>query len=284
MIKSKIYYSLLLMSILLLTGCSTNSSDIKAVKKTIPLGSGLIGGGISIEESVNQIAGVTGKVKWFAFKPTKKTNLNVVFVEARIEKMTVDGSSKTARLQYLFNRDTKQVELVALSIGGEKMPLPLWVSLPKLLAFQFGIEMPANGQIKSDGEVKDGKPNGKVISRYENGQIKSEIEYKDGKQNGKAITWYANGQIKSEAEYKDGKQNGKCIIWYENGQKELEDEYKDGKPNGKTVWWYDNGQKESEGEYKDGKQNGKAISWYDNGQKEKEAEWKDGKLIRQIYP
>ena len=48
----------------------------------------------------------------------------------------------------------------------------------------------------SDDETK--------YSYYENGQIKYEGNYKDGKKDGKYTWWYENGQKQSEGNYKDG--------------------------------------------------------------------------------
>ena len=62
-----------------------------------------------------------------------------------------------------------------------------------------------NGQIKSEGNYKDGKPDGKVIDWYENGQIEAEENYKDGKLDGKATYWHENGKIKGKVTFKDGK-------------------------------------------------------------------------------
>ena len=63
-----------------------------------------------------------------------------------------------------------------------------------------------NGQKKSEGKIKDGKPVGKWTEWYENGQKGSESNWKDGKPDGKWTEWYENGQIKSERNYKDGRQ------------------------------------------------------------------------------
>ena len=70
-----------------------------------------------------------------------------------------------------------------------------------------------NGQIKSEGNYKDGKPDGKVIDWYENGQIEAEGNYKDGKLDGKATYWHENGKIKGKVTFKDGKCiSGDCSL------------------------------------------------------------------------
>ena len=73
-----------------------------------------------------------------------------------------------------------------------------------------------NGQIKSEGNYKDGKPDGKVIDWYENGQIEAEGNYKDGKLDGKATYWHENGKIKGKVTFKDGKCiSGDCSSIFE---------------------------------------------------------------------
>ena len=69
---------------------------------------------------------------------------------------------------------------------------------------------------------------GKNLCKYENGQIRLEGNYKDGKHDGKFSSWHENTQKWEEGNYKDGKQDGKWIWWYENGQKQAEENYKDG--------------------------------------------------------
>jgi len=128
-----------------------------------------------------------------------------------------------------------------------------------------------NGRVKSKGEIKDGKFDGKSTWWYENGQKGLEKNYKDGKLDGKVTWWYGyynirdniitplyndiklDGQIWSEEHYKDGKLDGKWTTWSASGQIRSEKHYKDGKEDGKWTLWNENGQIWSEEHYKDGK-------------------------------
>ena len=88
--------------------------------------------------------------------------------------------------------------------------------------------------------------NGLNTEYYDNGQKKFiEGNLKDGKQDGKWTGWYRNGQIRSERDFKDGNIDGKHTSWYENGQIWSERNYKDGNTDGKATWWYENGQIEA---------------------------------------
>ena len=51
------------------------------------------------------------------------------------------------------------------------------------------------------------------LCEYVNGQVKSKGEIKDGKFDGKSTWWYENGQKGLEKSYKDGKFDGKVTWW-----------------------------------------------------------------------
>lgn len=127
--------SILLMSVLcliigFLAGCTVYSSAITDVQNTV-----MVGQTTSIGEGVNTIAGVSGSATWSAFKPEvykgsgkpSKFKDNVVIVQADIEKATRQGVHRTASLQYAYNRDNKQVELVAIEVDGKPQSLMLGV-------------------------------------------------------------------------------------------------------------------------------------------------------------
>jgi hypothetical protein len=135
-----------------------------------------------------------------------------------------------------------------------------------------------NGQKKFEGNIKDGKLDGKWTSWHENGQKEGEANYKAGKADGKRTSWHENGQKLFERNIKDGKLDGKATSWHENGQKLFERNIKDGKLDGKWTSWYKNGQIDEEVNYKDGKLDGKWTSWHENGQKLFERNIKDGRL------
>ena len=94
---------------------------------------------------------------------------------------------------------------------------------------------------------------GKNQCKYENGQIESEGNVKDGKEDGKWTRWYENGQIMIVSNIIDGRVDGKVTWWYENGQKTGEQYYKDGKHDGNHFLWYENGQINAKANWKDGK-------------------------------
>ena len=143
-----------------------------------------------------------------------------------------------------------------------------------------------NGQVKSKGNIKNGKLNGKVTTWYKEGniidgnlgQIWSEELYMEGNVVDKTrYTYHENGEIKSEEYYINGKRDSKWTSWYEDGLKLSEGNYKDGKRDGKWTSWYENGLKWTDRNYKDGKRDGKSSEWFANGQIKTEENYKDGK-------
>ena len=94
---------------------------------------------------------------------------------------------------------------------------------------------------------------GKAIALWENGQERSGGIYKDGKPDGLWLRWHKNGKKRSEDNWKDGKRDGLFVQWNEVGQKEAEVNFKDGKEDGLALMWHENGQKKAEGNWKDDK-------------------------------
>ena len=136
-----------------------------------------------------------------------------------------------------------------------------------------------NGQKMSEGNFKNGKPDGLNRGWHINGKQSIESNWNNGTLNGLQVAWHKNGQKMSEGNIKDGKEDGVLMFWHENGQKIREVNYKDGKPDGQWAAWHENGQKIREENYKDGKGDGLQRGWHENGEILREANYKDGELI-----
>ena len=129
-----------------------------------------------------------------------------------------------------------------------KKTLIILVLFPILISFNsYGGSSDKTVCVETDAQIRDDiiyLPNetepftGNNLCKYENGQIKSKGEIKDGRPEGKFIEWYENGQIWREATIKNDELDGKQTGWYENGQIEFEQHYKDGKEVGETKYAY----------------------------------------------
>ena len=69
--------------------------------------------------------------------------------------------------------------------------------------------------------LKERQKNGVYRAYYPNGQLKIEGNYKDGKEDGFWTVWYENGKKKAEGNYKNGDQVGKWTIYNEDGSVKL---------------------------------------------------------------
>jgi antitoxin component YwqK of YwqJK toxin-antitoxin module len=137
-----------------------------------------------------------------------------------------------------------------------------------------------SGQLKSEGNYKDGKQIGLWKTYHENGQLREEGYYNllDG-MTGSWKKYHSNGKLSHEGKYKFGKEEGVHITLYENEQHKEEGNYKDGKTIDLWKTFYENGQLKSEGNYKDGKTIGLWKNFHENGQLKSEGNYKDGKTI-----
>ena len=84
----------------------------------------------------------------------------------------------------------------------------------------------------ADVEVRDGLQyikgssdpyTGKVLKSFDNGNWQMELDLKDGMPDGKIVTYYKNGQKKEESYFKEGKPaDGEWLGWHENGELKIE--------------------------------------------------------------
>ena len=83
----------------------------------------------------------------------------------------------------------------------------------------WGVAWHENGQMKGEGNYKNGKKDGLWIYRHSGGQKKEEVNMKDGKPDGLVFGWHENGQMKGEVNWKDGKAvEGSRKYWNSKGE------------------------------------------------------------------
>jgi antitoxin component YwqK of YwqJK toxin-antitoxin module len=86
---------------------------------------------------------------------------------------------------------------------------------------------------------------------YPDGQLRMEGEYKNGQKNGLWVAYYESGLKWSEGNYKDGVSHGKTITYHENGKKYYEGFYDEGRRVGLWRFWNEEGVLEKEINYED---------------------------------
>ena len=140
------------------------------------------------------------------------------------------------------------------------------------------------GEVKTQGQIVNGKFEGKWMDYHINGQVSKEYEYNDGKLESDYISYYENGIIKQEAKTEDGRdviigyyesgnakykmqsKNGYYKEYSEQGDLKIEANYKDYQLYGVWTSFYTNGNKEWQVNYLDGYRNGVYKLFYESGE------------------
>jgi antitoxin component YwqK of YwqJK toxin-antitoxin module len=82
-----------------------------------------------------------------------------------------------------------------------------------------------NGQVKMEGNMVDGKREGKWISFFEDGMPWSETHFEDGIMHGPTTVWFSSGVKYYEGQYEKGKRSGKWKFYNEDGSIEKEEKF-----------------------------------------------------------
>jgi antitoxin component YwqK of YwqJK toxin-antitoxin module len=85
-----------------------------------------------------------------------------------------------------------------------------------------------NGQLYSQGEIKNGKEEGFWTYWYDDGKKASEGNFVQGKREGAYKYWFPNGRVRAEGMFKNDKYDGKWIMYEEDGSGSVEKNYKNG--------------------------------------------------------
>ena len=98
----------------------------------------------------------------------------------------------------------------------------------------------------ADVEVRDGLQyikgssdpyTGKVLKSFDNGNWQMELDLKDGMPDGKIVTYYKNGQKKEESYFTKGKPaDGEWLGWHENGELKIEIIIENGETISEKYW------------------------------------------------
>ena len=141
-----------------------------------------------------------------------------------------------------------------------------------------------------DGKIiyqnqKDGKSNYDVKLYYANGNLKREGAVKNGKLDGKWKNYHEDGFLVSQENYLSEKNEGVFYYYYPGGKVESEEEYANDSRNGHYKHFYKNGKLQREGFYLDGQMEGVWKSYYVDGTLESINFYKNGSLfnLQQYY-
>ena len=173
------------------------------------------------------------------------------------------------------------------------------------------IEYYKNGQIKVQGNNKDGKRDGEFKAFLRNGKSAGSVFYKDGKiikstlvnsmkdnasfslttdinynlNSNEIITdEFLNGLLKQYFIYnKNGLLDGESREYYEEGNIKSISHFKNDIPDGVFISYYQNGNIENKYAYVNGQANGECFSYYENGKLEERYFLKNGEIDGEAF-
>ena len=168
------------------------------------------------------------------------------------------------------------------------------------------IEYYKNGQIKVQGNNKDGKRDGEFKAFLRNGKSAGSVIYKDGKiiksTLVKAMKDNASFSLVTDINYnlnsheivtdefpnqllkqyfifnKNGLLDGESREYYEEGDIKSISPFKNNIPDGVFISYYQNGNIQEKHTYKNGNEEGEGLFYYENGKLEEKYFMKNGKL------
>jgi len=138
-----------------------------------------------------------------------------------------------------------------------------------MLAGFFGVFLFGNAQQKQDIN-----PNGYNIFYYENGEVSSEGTMRDGKPDGYWKTYYENGIIKSEGNRKNFQLDSIWTFYSDSGQVAVQITYEKGKKNGIRKTYHED--EITEENFVDDVKQGYTYIYYPDGTLRKEIYFKNG--------
>ena len=122
-----------------------------------------------------------------------------------------------------------------------------------------------NGNVKSEGYIKDGQANGLFRHYYENGQLKSEIPWVDGRINGTVLEYGIDGSLNSRRIFQNDKMNGQAFFYNDSAKISLMETYSEGKKMDLFEKYYSDGTVFEKGKVKNGQKHGLHEAFTDKG-------------------
>ena len=135
-----------------------------------------------------------------------------------------------------------------------------------------------NGKIASEGDFKNGLPEGQWKAYYPSGVLKSVGNKKEGKSEGIWKFYNDEGNLVWLYPYEGDLKNG-CAIQYDSlGNVAKETYYVDDKKQGEEIWYFEDGSVQKKLNFEEGKESGIALEFDENGVIVAEQEYSNGYL------
>jgi antitoxin component YwqK of YwqJK toxin-antitoxin module len=128
-----------------------------------------------------------------------------------------------------------------------------------------------------EGNYADNKKIGKWKEYFCNGNMRSNIEFQNGRPDGYAIMYNENGKISEEGTWKNNRWVGNYKLYYDNGNVQHEFTFNgSGKREGEQVYKYEDGSVMIKGSWVGGKENGTITEFYPDGSVKKTVNYNNG--------
>ncbi len=122
-----------------------------------------------------------------------------------------------------------------------------------------------NGEVSSEGFMKDAKPEGYWRTYYENGKLKSEGNRKNFELDSIWKFFTEEGIINNEISYRAGKREGLKRIYNKEGFLKAEQMFVDDVKEGTAVYYFPSGKVKKRVPFENGVENGKAYVYSEEG-------------------
>ena len=137
-----------------------------------------------------------------------------------------------------------------------------------------------SGVVQQEGELVNGKLEGKVRQFHEAGYLSGETTYRNEVQEGTAREYYPDGTVSSQQDYKQGQPEGLHRRFHKNGQPAAEGWLSGGQRQGEWRTYYANGQLDEKNYYLNDEPDGYQEYYHPDGRKYLEVLYQ-GSLVQQ---
>jgi antitoxin component YwqK of YwqJK toxin-antitoxin module/CHAT domain-containing protein/tetratricopeptide (TPR) repeat protein len=135
----------------------------------------------------------------------------------------------------------------------------------------------ANGNKKSEGEMRNGGNHGNWRFYYEDGSLKTEGLLLKGFYEGEIKTYHSSGKLESVAMYERDTIHGAYVGYYENGNVQAKGEKAHGHKIGLWIYNFQSGLTDGTEEFSMGVLNGKTVNYHTDGTVKDETIYSNGK-------
>ncbi len=158
------------------------------------------------------------------------------------------------------------------------------ISLPKKLPDGKYSEYfdPAKKELKIEGNVVNGKPDGLWRTYYQSGNIKSAFTYTKGHVEGVGFFYYDDvaNTLRAQVTFKDDEPDGLYKEYYDNGARKANILFNEGEKEGDASFYYKTGEIQIKGKFSSNKRQGRWLYYDENGKKIAVERYRHGEKAR----